>query len=154
MDWSRLRTQAQAYNASKYVFYALWLARDLLGADVPSHALANVRATFSQLPLARRFVAAATRQAILSEDDPASPPQKSSYHAALALLRSRDVHEDVILGSRFLARSCQAYVRRRVAELRRSLPPSNGSADSAPPSADDPAALRVQDVSSPQRREK
>ena len=149
VDWSRLRTQAQAYNASKYVYYALWLAQDLLGAEVPSHALANVRSTFRQLPLARRFVAAASRQALLSEDDPASPAQKSSYTAAVALLGSRSAREDVMIGSHFLARSCQAYVRRGVAELRRSLAPSNGSADSAPPSAEEPAALRMQHVSSP-----
>ena len=57
--------------------------------------------------------------------------------------------EDVIIGSHFLARSCQAYVRRGVAELRRTLHLQTVPQipRRLPPRS--LAALRVQDVSSP-----
>jgi hypothetical protein len=146
VDWSRLCIQAQAYKSGKYLYFALWLARDLLAGNVPLYALADLRATFRQLPLAGKFVAAVIRQAILWEDYPASLARKSSYGAAVALLGGRHAREGVVNGYRFLTRSCQAYVGKLVKERRRSLESWNDSADSGLLFGKDPACLTPQPV--------
>src|SRR3989442_14347662 len=74
IDWSRLVAQAKAYKVEKELSYALRLARDLVGAGVPSSALADLRASFGQLPLEDWFIAAVTRRAILAEGQATGPP--------------------------------------------------------------------------------
>jgi hypothetical protein len=114
MDWNRLVTQAEAYKMGKYLYYALRLARDLLEADVPSRALADLRATFSQLPLEDKLIGAVTRQAILSEDQPTTLARRLSYGIGVDLLAGRHARDGIIIAYRFLAPSCQAYLRRLV----------------------------------------
>src|SRR5258705_354235 len=49
IDWSRLVTQAETYGVGKQLYYPLCLARDLVGAGVPSPTLIELRASFGQL---------------------------------------------------------------------------------------------------------
>jgi hypothetical protein len=114
IDWNRLVTQAEAYKVGKYLYYALWLARDLLEGDVPSRALADLRATFSQLPLEDKIIVAVTRQAILSEDQPTALARRFSYGIGVDLLAGRRARDGIIIAFHFLARWCQAYLRRLV----------------------------------------
>src|SRR5262249_50248537 len=54
IDWSRLVTRAETYDVAKQLYHTLRLARDLVGAGVPSGALTDLRASFGQLPLEDR----------------------------------------------------------------------------------------------------
>jgi hypothetical protein len=113
VDWSRLLTRAAAYDVAKQLYYPLRLARDLVGAGVPSGALTDLRASFRQLPLEGRFIAGVARKAILSDDRLGGPPPTSSDLAA-HLLATRRARDGVRVARRFLARSCRARVRRLV----------------------------------------
>jgi hypothetical protein len=110
IDWSRLVRQAETYGAAKQLYHSVRLARDLVGACVPSGALGYLRATFGQLPFEDRFIAAVARQAILSEH---RPPAKSSALAA-HLLATRHAREGGMVASRLVARACRAHLRRLV----------------------------------------
>jgi hypothetical protein len=114
IDWSRLVTRAAAYDVAKQLSYALRLARDLVGAGVPSDALTDLRAGFGQLPLEDRFITAVARHAILSDDLAAGPPSTFSELAA-HLLATRRARDGVMAASRLMARSCRARVQRLVA---------------------------------------
>jgi hypothetical protein len=114
IDWSRLVARAAAYGVAKQLYHPLRLARDLIGAGVPSRALADLRARFGQLPLEDRLIAAVARQGILSEDRGAGSPSTSS-DLATHLLATRGARDGVVVASRLLARSCRAGVRRLVA---------------------------------------
>jgi Uncharacterised nucleotidyltransferase len=113
IDWSRLVTQAEAYQVGKELYYALRLARDLVGAGVPSRALTDLRARFGQLPLEDRFIAAVTRDAILSEDQSTGPPS-TFYTLGVHLLATHRARDGVIIACRLLARSCRVRLRRLV----------------------------------------
>jgi hypothetical protein len=113
IDWSRLVTRAAAYDVAKQLYYPLRLAGDLVGAGVPSGALTDLRASFGQLPLEDRFIAAVARHAILSEDQATKPPSTFSELAA-HLLATRRARDGVMVAWRLLARSCRARLRRLV----------------------------------------
>src|SRR5262249_27132206 len=110
IDWNRLISQAAAYDVAKQLYHSLRLARDLVGASVPSSALKDLWARFSQLPLEDRFIATVARRAILSEDQ---SPATASMLAA-HLLATRRAREGVIVAGRLLARSFRARLRRLV----------------------------------------
>ena len=78
IDWSQLIARACAYDLAKPLYYSLRLARELIGAGVPSQALMALRASFDQLPLEDRFIAACARRALLRDAQPTcsrlSPP--------------------------------------------------------------------------------
>ena len=59
IDWNQLIARACAYDLAKPLYYSLRLARELVGAGVPSQAVMALRASFDQLPLEDRFIAAA-----------------------------------------------------------------------------------------------
>ena len=67
IDWSQLIARACAYDLAKQLYYSLRLARDLVGAGVPSQALMTLRARFGQLPLEDHFIVSAARRALLRE---------------------------------------------------------------------------------------
>jgi hypothetical protein len=84
IEWSRLVTHAEAYGATKQLYQALRLARDLVGACVPSDALEDLQASFGQRLLEDTFIAAA-REAILSEEQsPATSPTIGSGDDAVS----------------------------------------------------------------------
>jgi len=111
--WRDLVTRAAVYNVGKELYYALRLARELVGARVPSHALMELRANLGQLPLEDRFVAAVARRALLLEDQ--SPGLASTlYKLGLHLLTTRRVSDGVRVVWHHLARSCQVRQRRLI----------------------------------------
>ena len=67
IDWSQLIARACAYDLAKPLYYSLRLARELVGAGVPSQALMALRASFDRLPLEDRFIAAGARRALLRD---------------------------------------------------------------------------------------
>jgi hypothetical protein len=121
LDWSQLVAQARAYEMGRPLYYALRLARELVGAGVPSRALTELRASFGQLPLEDRFMAAGAPRAILCDDRDPHPLSKlcGLGMRLLATCRARD---SVMIACRHLARACQARLRRLAnrAELRRA----------------------------------
>src|SRR5262245_47161534 len=129
IDWNRIVTQADAYDVAKRLYHSLRLARDLVGASVPSSALQDLWARFSQLPLEDRFIATVARRAILSEDQ---SPATASMLAA-HLLATRRAREGVIVAGRLLARSFRARLRRLVVRPGSRATGSGGS--DAPPGA-------------------
>jgi hypothetical protein len=78
VNWGRLVRQAEAYYVANELSYALRLARDLVGAGVPSRALAELRTGVRHLDVERRFV-----QAILAEDH--GPTAESTSDAVVAV---------------------------------------------------------------------
>ena len=139
IDWSRLVTLARAYDVAKQLYYPLRLCRDLVGADVPSVALTDLRASFGQLPLEDRFIAAVARHAILSKDEATGPPSTFSTLAA-HLLATRGARDGVMVTGRLLARSCRAHLRRLVVGRgpRRAPSTSEASPPEAPSSVASP----------------
>jgi hypothetical protein len=116
IDWRRLVTQAKGYQVAKQLSYALHLARALAGADVPTPALAALRASFGQLPLEDRFIAAVAREAILS-DNQADSSASTLYTLGVQLLATRRAVDGFRIAGRYLARSCRAGLRRLGAQL-------------------------------------
>jgi hypothetical protein len=110
IDWARLVGLAKAYQVGKELTYSLRLARDLVGAGVPSAALSGLRGSRSRLPLEDRFIAAAGRDAILSEVEATGP--RSTIHALGAdLLATRRARDGAMSASRLLAGACQVRLR-------------------------------------------
>ena len=78
IDWNQLIARAYAYDLAKPLYYALSLARELIGARVPSQAVMALRASFYQLPLEDHFIAERARRAVLRD------PQTTSRLASVA----------------------------------------------------------------------
>ena len=76
----------------KPLYYALRLARELVGAGVPSGVLRELRASFGQLPLEERLIATVARRAILSDDQRHASPSKF-YRLGMRLLATRRASE-------------------------------------------------------------
>jgi hypothetical protein len=111
IDWSQLIERARAYDLAKPLYYSLRLARELVGAGVPSQALLNLRASFDQLPLEDRFIAAGARRALLRD------AQSTSSLAAVTalgvrLLLTRRARDRVRIVGRYLTRAYQGHLRR------------------------------------------
>ena len=58
IEWRQLLARAHAYDMEKPLYYSLRLARELVGAGVPSGVLRELRANFGQLPLEERVITA------------------------------------------------------------------------------------------------
>jgi hypothetical protein len=133
IDWSQVIAGARAYQTVKPLYYALRWASELVGAGVPSRALAELRAGFRQVPLEDRFIVAAARQAILP--DQAAAPLPSFARLAAHLLKHDRAKHSVTVAFRHLGRVCQ----RRWQRLRLSSEPlpalGTGVDLRAPPSA-------------------
>jgi hypothetical protein len=117
IDWGRVITEARAYQTVKPLYYALRWARELVGAGVPSQALAELRRGFKQVPLEDRLIAAGARQAILPEQ--AAAPIPSVARLAAHLLKHHRATDGVTIAFRHLGRVCQ----RRLQRLRLSSEP-------------------------------
>jgi Protein of unknown function (DUF5672)/Uncharacterised nucleotidyltransferase len=121
IDWSQVIAQARAYQTVKPLYYALRWACELVGAGVPSQALAELRAGFRQVPLEDRLIAAGARQAILP--DQAAAPIPSVARLATHLLKHHRATDGVTMAFRHLGRVCQRRLQRlrRTSEPRRAL---------------------------------
>ncbi len=111
IDWNQLIARACAYDLAKPLYYALSLARELIGARVPSQAVMALRASFYQLPLEDHFIAERARRALLRD------PQSTSRLASVAAFGVR-------LGCH-LARACESRLPRLAARPEQS--PSHGA---------------------------
>ena len=120
IDWSQVIAAARAYQTVKPLYYALRWARELVGAGVPSQALAELRGGFKQVPLEDRLIAASARQAILPDQAAASIP--SVARLAAQLLRYHRAKDGVMMAFRHLGRVWRRLQRRRLLfEPRRAL---------------------------------
>ena len=117
IDWSQLIARACAYDLGKPLYYSLRLARELVGAGVPSRALMELRASFGQLPLEERFIAAVARRALL-RDEQHTPRLSTFYRLGVRLLETRRARDGVTVAYRHLARACQGRLRRLAASSR------------------------------------
>jgi hypothetical protein len=111
IGWTRLVAQAEAYQVGKELSLAFRLARELVGAGVPSRALTALRASFGQLPLEGRFIAAVARDGILSEDQATGPPS-TRYTLGVELLATHRATDGLKVARSLLARSCRVRLRR------------------------------------------
>jgi Uncharacterised nucleotidyltransferase len=146
IHWSGLITQAHAYDASKVLYYSLRLARELVGASVLSSALAELRASFSQLPLEDRFIAAAARDALLSEDQATGPPP-TRYTLGVELLATHRATDGLKVARRLLARSCRVRLRRLITAPGRWRARFTSAANSDPSLGAAPAAAPPSEAS-------
>ena len=103
IEWRQLVARACAYKMEKPLYYALRLARELVGAGVPSEALRELRTSFGQLPLEERIISAVARRALLS-DDQHTPVLAGVRQAWNALLATRRARESVTVAYRHLTR--------------------------------------------------
>jgi Uncharacterised nucleotidyltransferase/Protein of unknown function (DUF5672) len=110
IDWSQVIAEARAHQTVKPLYYALRWARELVGAAVPSQALAELREGFQQVPLEDRLIAAGARQAILP--DQAAAPISSVARLAAHLLKHHRAEDSVTLAFRYLGRVCQSRLQR------------------------------------------
>ena len=111
IDWSQLIARAWAYDLAKPLYYSLRLARELVGAGVPSQALTALRESFDQPPLEDRFIAASARRALLRD------AQSTSWLATVTdlgvrLLLTRRARDRVTIVAGHLARACEGRLRR------------------------------------------
>ena len=104
IDWSQVIAEARAYQTVKPLYYALRWARELVGADVPSHALRELWG-FRQMPLEGRLIAAGARHAILPHQVVAPIPSVAKL--AVHPLEHDRTKEGVTTGFRHLGRVCQ-----------------------------------------------
>ncbi len=117
IDWSQVIAWARAYKTVKPLYYALRWASELVGAGVPSRALAELRGGFRQLPLENRLMVTAGRQAILP--DPIAAPIPNVARLAAHLLKHHRAKDSVTMAFRELA----GVYRRRLRRLRLSSEP-------------------------------
>jgi Uncharacterised nucleotidyltransferase len=108
IDWSELTVRACAYDLAKPLYYSLRLARELVGAGVPSQALMALRASFAPLPLADRFIAAGARRAVLRD---AQSRLATVTALGLRLLVTRRARDGVAIIGLHLARACAGRLR-------------------------------------------
>jgi Uncharacterised nucleotidyltransferase len=110
IDWSQLIARACAYDLAKPLYYSLRLARELIGARVPSQTLRALRASFDQLPLEDRFIAAGARRALLCD---AHSTSRFATITALGvrLLLTRPARDGITIVGRHLARACGGRFR-------------------------------------------
>jgi hypothetical protein len=136
IDWSQLIARACAYDLAKPLYYSLRLAGELVGAGVPSQALMALRASFDQLPLEDRFIAAGARRALLR--DAQSTSRLATVTAlGVRLLLTRRARDGVTIVGRHLARACEGRLRR----LARPDPsPSHGAGSGSTNSSRTPQA--------------
>lgn len=104
IDWSQLVEQAHAYRAGKVLYYALRLAREVVGAGVPSSALAELRATFDRLPLEDRRITGIMRRAILSEHQDQSTASRAQRELCVRLLTTDGASDGVEGAARLVDR--------------------------------------------------
>ena len=110
IDWSQVIAEARAYQTVKPLYYGLRWARELVGAGVPSQALAELKGGFKQVPLQDRLIAAGARQAILP--DQAAAPIPNVARLAAHLLKHHHAKDGVTLAFRHLGRVCQKRLQR------------------------------------------
>jgi hypothetical protein len=118
IDWSQVIAEARTYRTVKPLYYALRWARELVGAEVPSQALADLRGGFTQSPLEHPLIGAGARRVILPYQ--AMTPIPSVARLAAHLLK-HDRAKDTF---RHLGRVCQRRwqrLRLSSAEPRRAL---------------------------------
>lgn len=135
--WGRLVLRAEGYQIAKQLSYALQMARDLTGADIPARARAALRASFDQFPFEDRFIAAVAREAMLADTQADSSAATWSTLGA-QLLATRRAADGLDVAGRFLLRSGQARLRRlgaRVAERRARVSQRFGTPLSVPASS-------------------
>lgn len=115
VDWHLLVAHAEAYRAGKPLYYALRLARDLLGAAVPESALVNLRRTFDQLPFEDKFITAASRHFFLLDDEPEDAGQRLYGRINVDLILARRAGARLVIAWRLMADVCKLYLRRLAA---------------------------------------
>jgi hypothetical protein len=112
--WSQLIARACAYDLAKPLYYSLRLAQELVGAGVPSQALMALRASFYQLPLEDRVIAAGARRALLRDEQ--SPSQLATDAALIVrLLLTRRARDSLTIVGRHLGRACAGTLKRLAA---------------------------------------
>jgi hypothetical protein len=114
IDWSQVIARACAYGLAKPLYYSLRLARELVGAGVPSQALTALRASFDQLPLEDRFITAGARRALLRDAQSTSRLATVTV-LGVRLLLTRRARDGVAILGRHLARVCAGRLRRLAA---------------------------------------
>ena len=103
IEWRQLVARACAYKMEKPLYYALHLAREMVGAGVPSEVLRELRTSFGQLPLEERFISAVARRALLS-DDQHTPVLAGVDRFGMRLLATRRARESATVAYRHLTR--------------------------------------------------
>ncbi|MDT7041590.1 nucleotidyltransferase family protein [Candidatus Nitronereus thalassa] len=73
IDWKRLDAIAMDYRISKYLYYALWLAKEVVCADVPDVALKKLHSRFCGFPFEERLIKRSIRKAIVLQEQDMSP---------------------------------------------------------------------------------
>ena len=77
IDWRGLVGQAVACGVATELHHSLRLARELVGADVPSDVLEDLRVRFGELPLEDPFTTTVAPRAIGSEGDASDAPREA-----------------------------------------------------------------------------
>jgi Uncharacterised nucleotidyltransferase len=131
IDWRELIARACAYDLAKPLYYSVRLARELVGAGVPSQALMALRASVASLPLEDRFIAAATRRAVLRH---AQSRLATVTALGVRLLLTRRARDGVTIVGRHVARAWEGRLRR----LARPDPSPVPAAGSGPTSSSRP----------------
>ena len=67
-DWDLFLEQSADYNAERFVYYSLWLARHLVGADVPAEALQRLERSVPRRSLQDSFLKFIIPTAVLQCD--------------------------------------------------------------------------------------
>jgi Protein of unknown function (DUF5672)/Uncharacterised nucleotidyltransferase len=110
IDWSQVIAEACAYRTVKPLYYTLRWAHELVGANVPSQVLTELRRQFRQVPVEDRLIAAGARRVILP--DLATAPMPSVARLAAHLLKRDRAKDAVTTALAHLGRVSQRRLRR------------------------------------------
>lgn len=111
VEWSRVVERARAWHIARHVYYALWLARDMGGAEVPAAVLDDLALARSGW-LADRLLRPVLRSTMLRpEPGPFRMPSWMMYEAYPLLLDHGGTARTVAGGAQLLARRFRESAR-------------------------------------------
>jgi len=67
IDWPQLLDSARSYQVGKYLYYALWLSREMVGAVVPDTVLRELKASFQCSSAEDIFIKTVYRKAVFQK---------------------------------------------------------------------------------------
>ena len=117
IDWNGIVARAESYKVSKYLYYSFRLARELVGADIPSAVLEGLRNRFSRLKLEDAIVSGVARRAIMSHDG-FERASRTIHRIGIGLEGADKTREGIALASRLIADAGRARIQQLVASLR------------------------------------
>ena len=126
IDWKRLVARASDYQVSKYLYFSLLLARNLVAADVPLGTLDDLRISSDLLPFEESLMLRVASTATVA-DKPSQGSLRAIHRIGLGLLDAYASRDKIGLVLREIGDSWKFGVLRSVEAFERFRKNSSGS---------------------------